>query len=395
MSKSSGQQPIQTKLLSHQLSKPILKSVNVANQSSNVRAAPVSAHKTSSTNPNPIFDFLMPSKFKLRPLEQLTQIDQAKLKKSRLTWRFYLNSCDLNLNLSDSLLNIYRDINFDSCTLCVCNNNNIKGIDYQLYILNDLFNNHLSNFSMSSSVLNVGDPSTNANNNNNTTNNNNQSSSQQTLANNTTHNNSLTVGGQPGNGNCTCGFSSVVNRNIVSKLSNTMQLNSLVRLIKSLKLNTQGQDANLIMPYFHLIDMLNKYTFKSKRDRQLFILNSTNNGGLFFEDYMDILNIAKPHSLLKQLGSASGASNVITASQITNKLINSLFVRENYSWKRSFTYNRTKHECVKGLVPKKATDGVMNTSNGSIVMASPNKSLTTKKETNTPTKQTSNGKNFI
>jgi hypothetical protein len=48
-----------------------------------------------------------------------------------------INGVVLNMYLSDSLLNIYRDINFDSCTLCVCSNNNIKGMDHQIYIAND------------------------------------------------------------------------------------------------------------------------------------------------------------------------------------------------------------------------------------------------------------------
>ena len=37
--------------------------------------------------------------------------------------------------LSDSLLNLYRDINFNSCTMCVCTNDgNIKGGESLLYL---------------------------------------------------------------------------------------------------------------------------------------------------------------------------------------------------------------------------------------------------------------------
>eukprot|EP00095_Tigriopus_kingsejongensis_P006785 maker-scaffold794_size96255-snap-gene-0.18 protein:Tk06785 transcript:maker-scaffold794_size96255-snap-gene-0.18-mRNA-1 annotation:"thyroid hormone receptor-associated" len=44
------------------------------------------------------------------------------------------NSLILNLVLSDTLLNLYRDHNFNSCTLCVCNNEgNIRGRDASSY----------------------------------------------------------------------------------------------------------------------------------------------------------------------------------------------------------------------------------------------------------------------
>jgi mediator of RNA polymerase II transcription subunit 13 len=39
----------------------------------------------------------------------------------------------VNLALSDSLLNLHKDHNFDSCTICVCNNN-IKGADAGVFI---------------------------------------------------------------------------------------------------------------------------------------------------------------------------------------------------------------------------------------------------------------------
>ncbi|XP_077995263.1 mediator of RNA polymerase II transcription subunit 13-like isoform X2 [Glandiceps talaboti] len=51
------------------------------------------------------------------------------------------NSLFVNLVLSDSLLNIFKDRNFDSCVICVCNMN-IKGNDAALY-LNDNVNNML------------------------------------------------------------------------------------------------------------------------------------------------------------------------------------------------------------------------------------------------------------
>jgi len=45
------------------------------------------------------------------------------------------NSLTVNLVLSDSLLNLYRDINFNSCTMCVCTNEgNIRGGESLLYL---------------------------------------------------------------------------------------------------------------------------------------------------------------------------------------------------------------------------------------------------------------------
>merc|ERR1719228_669037 len=45
------------------------------------------------------------------------------------------NSLTINLVLSDSILNLYRDINFNSCTMCVCTNDgNIKGGESLMYM---------------------------------------------------------------------------------------------------------------------------------------------------------------------------------------------------------------------------------------------------------------------
>ena len=45
-----------------------------------------------------------------------------------------VSSLVVNVLLSDSLLNIFKDHNFDSCTICVCNSN-IKGSDFGQYIV--------------------------------------------------------------------------------------------------------------------------------------------------------------------------------------------------------------------------------------------------------------------
>jgi hypothetical protein len=51
-----------------------------------------------------------------------------------------INSLLVNLVLSDSLLNVFKDHNFDSCPLCVCNMN-IKGFDIDVYLPDTLLRN--------------------------------------------------------------------------------------------------------------------------------------------------------------------------------------------------------------------------------------------------------------
>ena len=77
---------------------------------------------------------------KLKPLDHMPIINKKTYHKSNMDLKFYVNSLCLSLNLSDTFNNCYRDINFDSCTLCVCNNNYLKGLDYSIYICNDVFN---------------------------------------------------------------------------------------------------------------------------------------------------------------------------------------------------------------------------------------------------------------
>lgn len=55
------------------------------------------------------------------------------------------NSLLVNILLSDTALNIFRDHNFDSCTLCVCNAahnvvGNIRGADAGVYLMNSVNN---------------------------------------------------------------------------------------------------------------------------------------------------------------------------------------------------------------------------------------------------------------
>lgn len=44
-----------------------------------------------------------------------------------------VNSLTVNILLMDSILNVFKDLNFDSCTICVCNTN-IDGNDVGLYL---------------------------------------------------------------------------------------------------------------------------------------------------------------------------------------------------------------------------------------------------------------------
>lgn len=82
---------------------------------------------------------------KLKPMEAFyAQLDQRSLRRSRvdaasLARASFVNSACLSMALSDTLLNLYRDINFDSCTLCVCTHHTIKGVDYPVYICHDIF----------------------------------------------------------------------------------------------------------------------------------------------------------------------------------------------------------------------------------------------------------------
>lgn len=55
------------------------------------------------------------------------------------------SSLVLNILLTDTAVNIFRDHNFDSCTLCVCNfagKGNIRGADAGIYLLNSASDKH-------------------------------------------------------------------------------------------------------------------------------------------------------------------------------------------------------------------------------------------------------------
>lgn len=59
------------------------------------------------------------------------------------------SSLTLNILLADTAINIFRDHNFDSCTLCVCNVvGNIRGADAGVYLLNSSSDKHHGGASM-------------------------------------------------------------------------------------------------------------------------------------------------------------------------------------------------------------------------------------------------------
>lgn len=130
-------------------------------------------------------------------------------------------------------------------------------------------------------------------------------------------------------------------------------------------MSNTSADMDSLIPYFKLINLIKKNLNISSNSpmlsNQLVILDSNNCNGLFFEDYLESLNLNVPHSLLKQ---CLKISETLKNDQKTkNFLLNSILVRENYKWKRSFTYqphkaNKKDGETVRTLQKQ---DSVSNT----------------------------------
>ncbi len=93
---------------------------------------------------------------RLKPLDNMPILNTKKFLKSNLDLNFYLNSLCFSLNLSDTFNNCYRDINFDSCSLCVCNTSYLKGLDYSIYICNDLFNSNVDYYDYNDQIETLG-----------------------------------------------------------------------------------------------------------------------------------------------------------------------------------------------------------------------------------------------
>lgn len=183
---------------------------------------------------------LIPLELKLKPMDAFySQLDQRKLSRSRfdaLSLRSsasFVNSACLSVSLSDTLLNVFRDINFDSCTLCACTHHTIKGFDYPIYICQDIFGvydeNELNVYNSSSGCL---------------------SQSQQTIDPNLAHGQDMNTSFQ-GYNRCTCGFSSIKNRAIMAKMTYTVRLNDLIEFMNQLEIKPTDKDR--LLPYSNLV----------------------------------------------------------------------------------------------------------------------------------------------
>jgi hypothetical protein len=243
-----------------------------------------------------------PSSIRLKPLDKfLSQLDQAKIVKSNLnvfnsdakSALTFINSVCLSVSLSDTLMNAQRDINFDTCTLCVCSNNNIKGgSDFSVLIANDIYENKLNDTQSAHHANSGGVPS----------------SSQQQQISNDSHS------------MCTCGFSSLINRSAVNRTASCIQLGKYLEMI-----NARSSDPAASLPYFNLINLLNNLTSKDLRDNQLLILDSNSCNGLFVEDYVEILGITLPHHFISSLLQQTAKLN---SSLITRKFLNSVLLKD-------------------------------------------------------------------
>ncbi|RNA26525.1 mediator of RNA polymerase II transcription subunit 13, partial [Brachionus plicatilis] len=236
----------------------------------------------------------------IKPLDKfVNQMDTADFVKLNLNIGKYLNSVCLNVSLSDTLLNLFRDINFDSCTLCVCtNNNNIKGIDFGTYLCMDALNTSENGLVVNNNQANVVSSSCHS---------------------------SHYV-------SCTCGFSSVVNRAMSAKSSTAVRLSRLVRVVQALKMD--AHDQNMTVPYYNIVALLNRLTQAEYQSRQLMIVDSTSFNGLFAEDYSDILMLNQPHYLLWSI-LQDNAKFSLNSALITRKFLNNILLRDGYAWKKS------------------------------------------------------------
>ncbi len=102
----------------------------------------------------------------------------------------------------------------------------------------------------------------------------------------------------------------------------------------------------MYLPYLKLISLIKKNLSITAGKQspllsnQLIILDSNNCSGLFFEDYLESLNLNVPHSLLRQ---CLQINETLKSEQKTrNFFLNSILVRENYFWKKSFTSQAVK-----------------------------------------------------
>ncbi len=151
---------------------------------------------------------------------------------------------------------------------------------------------------------------------------------------------------------CTCGFSAIVNRKLLSSKALAVNLNELIKEIKRSKSSKSFSSSANILPYLKLIELINS-NFSQKNNKQnllsliqqFIIIDSNNCNGLFYEDYLESLNLNVPHSLLKQCIKLRNDQK-----NVRNYLINCILIRENYKWKKSFTPPMRSIETVSSAV---------------------------------------------
>ena len=138
---------------------------------------------------------------------------------------------------------------------------------------------------------------------------------------------------------CTCGFSAIVNRQILANKAKVMSLNRFLKSYKSklqqAQLSQYSPDS--LMPYLKLVELMqSNFGVKNSLSNQLIVLDSNDCNGLFFEDYIECLNLNVPHSLLRQCLKIN--EQFKSEQKTKNFLLNSILIRQNYRWKKSFTF---------------------------------------------------------
>lgn len=89
---------------------------------------------------------------------------------------------------------------------------------------------------------------------------------------------------------------------------------------------------------------LNHLTDPRYRSKQLIVLDTTNSSGLFVEDYVDILMLTQPHSLLSHLHRNTGTASkklILNSQMVTRAMLRTILFRDTYFWKRPFVATTT------------------------------------------------------
>lgn len=83
---------------------------------------------------------------------------------------------------------------------------------------------------------------------------------------------------------------------------------------------------------------MNKLTEAHNKSKQLIVLDSTNASGLFAEDYVDILMLTQPHSLVTHLlaGQTTTPNKklALNSQTLMRSFLKTILFRESYLWKK-------------------------------------------------------------